>query len=310
MKKVLSLFMILFMIPIIGCKEKTANYDFDFVNIGFTRSTEVDTEYICFRDDGSFSYYCACGDPVNDSDLCDYYTYDPEAKIIKLKYFEKTDNTVSEIIVKEYTDNILVLDFNGDIRTFTREEEETEYVTPETICYQDRTYNHLKFNEDIFFYEIYPEIEYEENTVKPITNEKWDIVYYNGDLFILDSMTEAAQAYYSDDKNFSWRVVIDFPDLDNALTSPISVSAEDAEYIYSFKEAEKNTTISFDNIEIFGAIERISNDNLICASTCIAFSGDDWYWRSEIIDYRQENTPEYVFKLPQSINEQIKNLNT
>ena len=43
-----------------------------------------DTEHISFREDGSYAYYCLCGNPVGNSDSYDSYVYDKETNTIKL----------------------------------------------------------------------------------------------------------------------------------------------------------------------------------------------------------------------------------
>lgn len=104
-------------------KEKTTvdPDPYGFIGVYWTRQSEVDTEYICFASDGTFHYYCACGDPVNDSDLCESYTYDEPSKTITLNYFETTESAITSIIVKRFDETHLVLDFNGDIRSFVKE---------------------------------------------------------------------------------------------------------------------------------------------------------------------------------------------
>lgn len=98
-----------------------SQYDF-FSDISWTRETEADTEYIEFFSDGSFSYYCACGEPVNDSDLCEGYTYNDKTKTITLNCMEKTNSMVTTIVIKSCDENCLKLDFNGEVRKFVREE--------------------------------------------------------------------------------------------------------------------------------------------------------------------------------------------
>lgn len=93
----------------------------DFMDIRWTRSTEGDTEYIYFSSEGDFSYSCACGNPVNDSDLCEGYTYDEEKKGITLRCFETTEDMVTTIIVKKYDKDSIKLDFDGEIRTFKKD---------------------------------------------------------------------------------------------------------------------------------------------------------------------------------------------
>ena len=68
------------------------------------------------------SYYCSCGNSVNDSDLCEGYRYDDETKTITLICLEETDEMVTKIKVVKYDENELHLDFDGEIRVFVREE--------------------------------------------------------------------------------------------------------------------------------------------------------------------------------------------
>lgn len=94
-----------------------------FINIAWTRDAENDTETIYFGEDGSFRYSCGCGNPVNDSDLCEGYSYDAQTKTISLEYIETTEEAVTQITVKSCDGKTLVLDFAGDLRTFQLEEE-------------------------------------------------------------------------------------------------------------------------------------------------------------------------------------------
>ena len=93
---------------------------YSFVNISWTRDAEHDTETIRFGADGSFTYYCGCGNPVNDSDLCDGYTYDDATKTITLDCVETTDEMVTMIKIVKCDENSLHLDFDGEIRIFEK----------------------------------------------------------------------------------------------------------------------------------------------------------------------------------------------
>jgi len=123
MKKII-IFLLLAML-LVGCgekKEKEINYsEYLFTNVSWTRDGGNDIETIRFNSDGSFSYYCSCGNPVNDSDLCESYKYTDETKEIKLDCFVITDEMITTIKVIESTDSILELDFNGEIRRFEKE---------------------------------------------------------------------------------------------------------------------------------------------------------------------------------------------
>lgn len=109
----------------VGCtKEKTTKAtdysDYPFTDISWTRKAENDTETLRFSSDGSYVYYCSCGNPVNDSDLNEGYTYNDKTKVITISYVETTDETVSEIKIEKCTDSVLKLNFNGEIREFEK----------------------------------------------------------------------------------------------------------------------------------------------------------------------------------------------
>ena len=108
-----------------GCgNPKEAKKDYSkylFTDVTWTRDGENDIETIVFKSDGSFSYFCSCGNPVNDSDLCESYVYNDDTKEIKLNCFETTEETITSIKIVEVSEDILELDFNGEIRKFEKE---------------------------------------------------------------------------------------------------------------------------------------------------------------------------------------------
>ena len=110
-----------------GCEEKKEEKEqkdyskFSFSDVTWTRDAENDIETIKFSSNGKFTYYCACGNPVNDSDLCESFTYNDETKEITLDCFEETDDTITTIKIVNSTDTTLELDFNGEIRKFEKE---------------------------------------------------------------------------------------------------------------------------------------------------------------------------------------------
>lgn len=111
---------------LMGCEEKQETKidysEYSFTKVTWTRDAENDIETLRLGSDGKFTYYCSCGNPVNDSDLCETYTYNDETKEIKLDCFETTEETVTTIKVVKATDDTLELDFNGEIRVFEKEE--------------------------------------------------------------------------------------------------------------------------------------------------------------------------------------------
>ena len=123
MKKIIVVMALSFLF-LTGCEEKKEiDYsEYSFANVTWTRENNHDRETIKFKSDGSFSYYCACGNPVNDADLCEHYTYNDETKEIKLECFETTEEMITNIKIINSTESILELDFNGEIRKFEKDE--------------------------------------------------------------------------------------------------------------------------------------------------------------------------------------------
>jgi hypothetical protein len=129
MKKIISLFLAVLMLGVMlaGCAEPEtemetgADYgEYPFVNVSWTRDAEHDEETIRFGVDGSFTYYCACGNPVNDSDACEGYVYDDETKTITLNCFETIEGMITVIKIVKCEENELHLDFGGELRVFTK----------------------------------------------------------------------------------------------------------------------------------------------------------------------------------------------
>ena len=125
MKKtiIVALLSILFLT---GCEEKQETKidysEYSFTEVIWTRDAENDIETLKLGADGHFTYYCACGNPVNDSDMCETYTYNDKTKEIKFDCFETTEETITTIKVIKSTENTLELDFDGEIRVFEKEE--------------------------------------------------------------------------------------------------------------------------------------------------------------------------------------------
>ena len=103
-------------------KNKEKDYsNHSFTDVSWTRDAESDVETIVFKSNGRFAYYCSCGNPVNDSDLCETYSYNDDTKEITLDCLEETEETVTNIKIVNSTETALELDFNGEIRKFEKE---------------------------------------------------------------------------------------------------------------------------------------------------------------------------------------------
>ena len=123
MKRILIV--LLMMILLTSCGQnnvKDIDYsEYLFTDVSWSRDGGHDTETIRFSSDGEFSYYCGCGNPVNDSDLCEGYTYNDETKEIHFDCIETTDEMITDIKVVNVSEDVLELDFNGEIRRFEKE---------------------------------------------------------------------------------------------------------------------------------------------------------------------------------------------
>ena len=124
MKKIIIL--VLAALLLTGCdstreeKQEKDYSKYSFTDVSWTRDAENDIETIVFKSNGRFVYYCSCGNPVNDSDLCENYTYNDKTKEITLDCFEETEETITKIKVLKSTETTLELDFNGEIRKFEK----------------------------------------------------------------------------------------------------------------------------------------------------------------------------------------------
>ena len=303
MKKLISLVIacIITLCSFVGCSDKN-NYSHPFVNIRWTRSGDGDTEYIRFSSDGSFSYYCACGNPVNESDLCVGYTYDANTKLIKLKYFEPTDEAVTQIKVIKCTENQLVLEFDGDVRIFTVDKDD-EYI--DSVTYNGKQYSLLVLTDDVFVYGIALNREFEDNVVYEINECQWDIIAYNAELFVVDSQLNDIISYYSDSQSFTFSVTVEYTNSDNCFERTVSLSDDEIRFFEQIADMEATETVFFENIEAFGTLTKTSNDGLIFGSTDLLYYNGKWYWRTGAIDYVADGWPEFVIPLTETICEKL-----
>ena len=121
MKKKIIIIILLVM-TICGCQKDYKKYS--FTDINWIRNNEHDIETIKFNSNGNFSYYCSCGNPINDADLCETYTYNDKTKEIKLNCIETTEDTIKTIKIIKYNEKELELDFNGERKIFNIETKE------------------------------------------------------------------------------------------------------------------------------------------------------------------------------------------
>lgn len=173
----------------------------------------------------------------------------------------------------------------------------------DTISYKGKTYVNLEYNMDIFTYGFNSNEYYEEDIIHPIKHKKWDAVYFDGDLYILDKQVKEAKKYYKDDNNYEWFIVFDIND--EEVKKSISISKEELKYLYDMENKSRKDTMKFDDIKEFASIKKISKDNTVYALISLANYKDSWYYKTEVMN---DNDEEYIIDLPESLNKKIFDL--
>ena len=120
--------------------------EYNFTEINWIRDAEECTETLSLKADGDFSYTCSCGNPVNDADLIEGYTYDDSTKVITFKALETTDEMVTKITVVSCDGKKLVLDFDGEKREFVSE---NNYVHTEEVDYNEFSFTNMDWKREI-----------------------------------------------------------------------------------------------------------------------------------------------------------------
>ncbi len=100
--------------------------EYEFADVSWTRQGDCDIETLRFKSDGGFQYWCACGNPVNDADVVESYTYDDATKIFTLHCLEELDDMVTQIELIRCDGDTLELDFDGEVRIFVKEGLQTQ----------------------------------------------------------------------------------------------------------------------------------------------------------------------------------------
>lgn len=90
---------------------------YNFVGVKWIRDTECD-ETLKLLPNGEFRYSCSCGNPVNDADMVESYSYDDTTKTFTLNCYEEIEDMITEIKLISCDGGVLELDFEGEIRVF------------------------------------------------------------------------------------------------------------------------------------------------------------------------------------------------
>lgn len=124
MKRIFTIIMI--GILLVGCGKTDFLTEHDWVHYD---STCLETIY--FDKDGHFSYYSDEGNPVNDSDLYDKYSYDSNSK--KINLLPTGDMSIQ---VLRYEKSRLLLNIDGDVKEFFDQKDKImDGANPSDIAY-------------------------------------------------------------------------------------------------------------------------------------------------------------------------------
>lgn len=175
----------------------------------------------------------------------------------------------------------------------------------DTIRYDGKIYSLLEYKNDNFTYyhNNYNNNYYEVDMIHQIVNDKWDVVFFNEDLYILNKQIKKAKKYYNYDKNYDWYIVFD--NEADTIRKSINLSKKEITNLYNLDKEKKNNTIIFDEIDMFADIQKVSKDGLVQGIIVLAKVDDVWYYKTEIMT---DDNREYVIKLSDSINKKINNL--
>lgn len=170
----------------------------------------------------------------------------------------------------------------------------------DTVKFNGKTYVLLEYNMDIFTYHFNSNSYYEEDEIHPVNHNKWDIVYFNGDLFVIEDQVNEATKYYADDKNYEWYIVLEKDEKE--LRKSISIDSKELEYLYNIERIKKTNSITFNDIKQFVDIVKTSKDGFIFGLINLIEYEDNYYWKTEIMNNYDE---EYIVDIPKSLNAKI-----
>ena len=182
----------------------------------------------------------------------------------------------------------------------------------DTIHYEGKEYAIIEYPANIFTYDYNGNSHYDIEKVDgiyPIDSPNWDMVWNDGTLYCDKKYASKANAFYANDENYVWYLLIDYDVEDNeGYSVDIELTTDELEYVYNIDAKEKDLALFFDELEKTASIFKISNDGVVRGTLSVGKYKGKWYWRSEIIDESRESDgtwPEYVQPLPKSLSDKI-----
>ncbi|MBQ3511355.1 MAG: hypothetical protein IJA30_03570 [Bacilli bacterium] len=170
----------------------------------------------------------------------------------------------------------------------------------DTVKYKGNTYVLLEYNSDIFTYYHNSNKFYEEDIIHPVSHNKWNVVYFNDDLFVLDKEVKVAKKYYGNDNNYNWFIVFNGDDSD--VKKSISLTKNELKNLYNIESSKKKIDITFDEINKFGDLLKVSKDGLVQGIVTLAQVDGNWYYKTEVMT---DDDKEIVIELEKTLNDKI-----
>ena len=173
----------------------------------------------------------------------------------------------------------------------------------DTVKYKGNTYVLSEYDSDIFTYYHNSNSFYEEDIIHPVSHNKWNVVYFNDDLFVLDKEVKIAKKYYSNDSNYKWFIVFNGDDSD--VKKSISLTKNELKNLYNIESSKKKIDITFDEINKFGDLLKVSKDGLVQGIVTLAQVDGNWYYKTEVMT---DDDKEIVIELEKTLNDKINAL--
>lgn len=170
-----------------------------------------------------------------------------------------------------------------------------------TLEYKGNTYVYLEFNNDIFTYNYNDDKYLDVEEIYSVPHKKWDMIYCEGDLFVLDKQIKEATKYYRDENNYEWSIIIEADETEEEY--PIKISDKELKYLNNIDNIENKETMKFSDIEKFGTLKKTSKDKIVSGVTLFAYTKNYWFYKTEVMT----GDLEYIVRIPKTLNDKIEN---
>ena len=169
----------------------------------------------------------------------------------------------------------------------------------DTMDYKNNKYIYLEPSKGTFIYSYVSDEYFEVDKIYDVSNDKWNFIYSEGDLFVLDKQYKDAIKYYDNDNNYKYKFI-----LDDVGEYSLNVSDKELSYLYDIDNKKIDISLLFDDIENMGSIIKESKDGVFTGTISLAQYKSNWYYRTEVMN----GDKEYMIKLPDTLNNKINEI--